>query len=573
MPKYLVESPSGQTLEIEGDSPPTEKELDDIFASAAPNDEPASVEEAPRRQTDIERRKAMGAPVARNPRTGLPDLRDTSRMGEQLEEFSNLGMRAGAPAAGQAVGAATGPFSPVAVPVLGGIGGVIGEVAAEINEGKKPSFGKMLSAFISGAIPGASLVKEGGKAVLREGAKYATGELAAKTAETLVDEGELPSAGEAAGAAAGGFGGATLAKVLSRAGSKTADEALNAMRDQTFRDVREFGIVVPPSELGRGSDLVSSVAGKAATTQEAAKRNQFGWQKAVREDLGLGKEALPISKAQLKTIREEAAAPYREIETIHTEAKKQLEERLTAIAKNSDPHAMEMALEEPAMKESLSILTTLAAADVNALKKTRKTMQDARTAFFNGNPGAYETWQKAKADSEALETAIERAAASLKDGTLLSRLKESRQKIAKTYSVEDALNPGNGFVDPVAFGRQLVNGEPLSGNLEKIAKFQLAFRREAVEAGRVPAPGVGNLGAQLSTGMASQGDAPGVIGAVVNATAGRAARPFLLSDMVQGAMLNPVERQNFAAVMARYLAENEAERLAEQEAEQSAPAQ
>ena len=41
-------------------------------------------------------------------------------------------------------------------------------------------------------------------------------------------------------------------------------------------------------------------------------------------------------------------------------------------------------------------------------------MQRARTAFFNGDPGAYEPWQKAKAQSEALEGAIERAAASLK---------------------------------------------------------------------------------------------------------------------------------------------------------------
>ncbi len=82
-----------------------------------------------------------------------------------FEGLSNLGLRAGGPAIGQAAGSLTGPLSPVAVPALGGIGGVIGEVAAELHEGKQPSFGKMLSAFISGAIPGGSLAKAGVKEV------------------------------------------------------------------------------------------------------------------------------------------------------------------------------------------------------------------------------------------------------------------------------------------------------------------------------------------------------------------------------------------------------------------------
>lgn len=571
MPKYIVESPSGQTLEIEGDAPPTEKELDDIFAAEAPADTPAAVATASPRLSDVERQKARGGPVIRNPRTGLPDLRDTSRMGEQLDAAASMGIRSGGPALGQAAGAMTGPLSVAAVPVLGGIGGAISEYIALKREGKEADLGKIIAAAISGAVPGVSMAKAGAGQVAKEGAKYAAGELAAKTAETVIDQGELPSAGEAVGAVAGGAGGAALGRVMSRVAAKTSDQALNELRDQSFRDVRKWGIVVPPSEMGKGSDTVASIAGKAATTQEAAKRNQFGWQMAAREELGLGAEALPIRKSELEAIRDAEGAPYRKIQDIREGAVAELEQRLAALSKEADPHAAAMAFDTPETRAELETLTTLAAADVDALKESRKAMQRHRKDFFSGNPEAYEPWQKAKAQSEALENAIEKAAAIIPDKALPAQLKAARQKIAKTYSVENSLNPGNGFVDPAEFGRQLMNGEPLSGNLEKIAKFQLAFRREAVEAGRVPAPGVGNLGAQLSTGMASQGDAPGMIGAVVNATAGRAARPFLLSDMVQNDLLNPVERQNFAAVMARYLAENEAEKLAEQEAEQPAP--
>lgn len=565
MPKYLVQSPSGQTLELEGDSPPTEKELDDIFAAEAPKDKKAPVVASPAqpdsRAPATERLVAAMDPFEKRNMRALRPTDEEARA--TTDAVANMGIRSGAGAVGQAAGAATGPFAPVAIPALGAISNAIGEYIALKREGKPASLGKILGAAVTGAIPGAPLAGAGAKAVVREGGKLALGELASATTESVVDRGELPSAGEAAMRTGGAFAGAALSKVLARPAGRSVEDTLNEVRDESFRNVREFGIVVPPSELGKGSNTVASIAGKAPTTQQAAKQNQFGWQKAVREDLGLGRDALPIRESELLALRDQAAVPYREIQTIQSEAKQQLEEHLTALSREADPHAAAMALDQPAMKESISILTTLAAADVNALKESRKAMQRSRKAFFNGDPSAYEPWQKAKAESDALEGAIERAAVSLKDDKLLSRLRESRAKIAKTYSVEDALNPGNGFVDPAVFGRQVLNGEPLTGNLEKIAKFQLAFRREAVEAGRVPAPGVGNLGSMLTTGMASQGDAPGMIGAVANATLGRAIRPFLLSDFVQDAMLSPQERQNFSAQMARFLAEQEAEGASE----------
>lgn len=489
---------------------------------------------------------------------------------EVVGKAEGVAERAIPPALGQFLGRVT------RIPGLdrlgGAIGGAGGELLAEVREGGDIKPGRVLAAAGSGAITGKPLAGAGMNEVTKEGLKYAGAGLGGELAAEIVDEGKLDPSRLAA-AAGSSFVGAPAARALSsRSVVQTPDDALNALRDQTFRDVRKWGVVVPPSELGKGSDMLASAAGKAATQQQAAKMNQFAWQKAAREDIGLSPQGVPIRPSELKDLRTELGAPYREIQTIQREAKQHLDERLRALAKESDPHAAMIAMEQPAMKESLSILNTLASADVDALKSARNAAQRSRRAFFAGDPNAYEPWQTAKAQAEQLEDAIERAAASLKDETLLSRLKESRQAIAKTYSVEDALNVGNGFVDPLSFGRQLANGEPLTGNLEKIGKFQLAFRREAVEAGRVPAPGVGNLGSQLSVGMASQGDAPGMIGAVANATIGRAARPFLLSDMVQDAMLNPVERQNFAAVMARYLAENEAESLAEESSEQPAPA-
>lgn len=464
------------------------------------------------------------------------------------------------PAAGQAIGRAS--RVPGAERLLGGIGGVAGEAIAEKREGGPIKPGRLASAFISGLVKGRGLSNATAGEVAKEGAKYAGVDAVGTTAEAVIDRGELPSATELAVRAGGAATGAPIAKAFSVASLReNAREPLFQMEDETLRALRKEGVVIPPHEIGMGSDTLASFGGKAALQQEASKRNQFVWQKLARDEIGLGKEALPIRQSELRAKREELGAPYREIQTIHNEAKKQLDERLAALAKEADPHAAQIAMEEPAMKESLSILSKLAAADVDALKQARSQMQKSRQAFFAGDPAAYEPWQAAKAQAEALEDAIDQAGQSLKDDGLLNRLRDSRKRIAQTYNVEEAVNPGNGFVDPVVFGRIILNqGEDsLSGKLKDIGKFQLAFRREAVESSRTPAPGVGNVGSMATTIMASRGDAPGLVGAAANMTIGRAARPYLLSDFVQNNMLNPQERQNFAASLARFIAENAAE--------------
>lgn len=599
MPKYTVQSPSGQTLELEGDAPPTEKELDEIFASVAPADTSAPVQEnapisegtsassdsvepprtlaglasipgkiADKMAADAAELKAQGwENLGTMDRLNLMALSLPKFLGDEIlgasRKVEGVAERAVPTSLGQFLGRVT--RIPGADRLGGAVGAMAGEALAESREGEGIKPGRLVSAGISGLVTGKSLAGAGAAKVAGEAAKYAGVGAAGQTAETVIDEGRLPTAGEVAVSAGASALGAPAARVLSKATPATGRDAIYDVEMETLRDLRKEGVVIPPHEIGAGSDFVSSIGGKAALQQEAAKRNQFVWQKLAREEIGLSKESLPIRKSELESIRRDSGAPYREIQTIQREAKQHLQSRLAEIAKEADPHAAMIKMEEPAMKESLSILNILASADVDALKKARFDAQRARSAFQAGDPNAYQTWQNAKAQAEALEDAIERAAGSLRDTTLLPRLKDARQKIAKTYAVEDALNPGNGFVDPLSFGRQLVNGEPLSGNLEKIAKFQLAFRREAVEAGRVPAPGVGNLGSMMTTGMASQGDAPGVIGAVVNATAGRAARPILLSDLVQDSMLTPKERQNLSASLARYLAEESAQELSEEQ--------
>ncbi len=477
--------------------------------------------------------------------------KEAKRLGNSA---TNLAIEGGAPAVGQALGGMTGPLAPVAVPLLGAAFGAGGNAIAQARGDEPFSMGQVAGAAVSGAIPGASLAGAEGRQVLREGAKYAASNLGSKVLETEIDRGELPTIGEAATSVATGAVGAKLSADLAKVPLRklTQEKQMMAMRDDTFKSLRKEGVVIPPHEIGEGSDVLSSIGGKAALSQQASRKNAPAWQKLAREEIGLSKEPLPISRQDLTDLRSEYAKPYQELQTIHEEAKTQLEQRLAELAKMPDPKEALIAADAPAMKESLSILSKWADADVNALKEARFSAQKAYDAFKAGNPAAYDQWQAAKATATKLEQNIEDAAASLHDDTLLSRLKESRKKIAQTYSVEEALNPATGLVDPAMFGRQLDAKEPLSGNLKKIAEFQLAFHRNAVEATRAPYPNVGNVGAMAATSQISRGNVPGAIGGIVSATAGRPARAFLLSDYIQDELANPSVRQNFSSALARY---------------------
>jgi hypothetical protein len=498
----------------------------------------------------------------RNPRTGLPDLRDTAKMGRVLERGAAMGARSALPAVGQSLGVGLAPVTfGLSVPTFGALGGAAGEVLGSAIEGETPGFGRVLAAAGTGAIPGASLAKAGAREIGKEAIKLGAANLGSTVVEKAIDEGRLPTVEEAAVSTAGGVLGAPASKIFSKVVSARAP--LYDLEMETAREMRKRGFVIPPHEIGEGSDTLSSIGGKYALQQEAAKRNQFPTQVMARETLGLSKEAVPIRISELKALRDSLAAPYRDIQAIQKSARDQLDQLMAKLNSSSDAHAVEIAMNEPATKELVQRLQTLAAADVDQLKIVRDLQKSARKSFFNGNPQAYDTWQNAKEQASKLEDVIEEAASMSGDAKLLERLRHSRQKIAESYSVEEALNPGNGFVDNAILGRQLLNGEPLSGNLEKLGRFAVAFRREAVESSRVPAPGVGNLGAQMSTAMMSQGNPAGVVGGIINATAGRVVRPFLLSDMMQNQFVNPVTAQNFSAAMARYMAEKSAEEAAE----------
>lgn len=446
--------------------------------------------------------------------------------GSFVSGMANLGLRGGLPAAGQAIGAATGPFAPAMVPTLGGALGGIGEALAQFREGKiRP--GAILGGVVGGAIPGAPLAKAGVGAVLKEGLRQGVGNVVAKNTETLVDNGRVATLGENTLAGGAGVVGTGLAKGLDKgANAVMLAEALKRSQDATRRQTinlgKELGYVLPPSVLrpNPGNNLLNSVGGKAAMAQEAMLRNQPITNKAVREELGLPADTA-LSPPALNAARVGPNSVYGEVSALSPQ---------TAIMLDDFKQAQ---------------------SDANTLFTTYRNQ-------FPKDPSVLVAAKQRQVDADDAIKMIEKEAATLKAGDIVDRFKEARIKLAKVGLAERALNKGDGNIDAKVIGDAYDAGEKLTGNFEKIGRFQNAFSSALREASKVPPSGVNQLLPVLAGGAgAMTHGVPGVVAATAATLAAPPlARQFGLSRMVQKNLVPSYgpQRQDMAAMLARFAA-------------------
>jgi hypothetical protein len=441
-------------------------------------------------------------------------------------KMADLGLEAGGSAMGQSLGALGGPAAPLTVPVGGAIGGASGNLAAQarqIKAGERDSvsWGEVAKQAAVGAIPGAPLAGATGKTLLKEGAKYAVGSMAGNAFKAGAER-RTPTVEEVANPVeiAASFAAPYVGKRLDKLPALTPQQILQSERDAAFRALRPEGVKLPPHEIDRGSDMLSSVAGKAASQQQAARENALPFTRLTREEVGL-KGAAPITEKELAKQYKAAYEPYEKIASIQENAKLRLarEEEAQAARKaksvtSSDPHeraAQEEAFagDEERNKAMLDALVLQSGANIKRLREVRAEAKDAYRAFQNGSPAAYDKWKELRATADTLEQQFEEAAKMVGDDTLVDRLRDSRKQIAKLHVIEDSLNKSTRLPDINEFGKMYDNGVPLDGNLEKLAKFAIAFRRESVDAANVPAPGVDAMRAHLGAMSAARGNPAG----------------------------------------------------------------
>ena len=285
----------------------------------------------------------------------------------------------------------------------------------------------------------------------------------------------------------GGIGGAF--PIIGGAGSKLAESIrgtkLSPQMQTAVAEARQTGYTVPPTQAGGGivNRALEGLAGKISTLQEASVRNQNITSKLANKSLGLPEDAV-LTPELLKSVREKAGEVYNGISNAGL-----------IVPKKSFNDALDKAGEDAVKAElnfpnetSKKILETIGSLRKNAfdagsaVSRIKQLRTEADIAYRAGNTDLGKATKEA---ATALEDAIESHLTNLNQPDALNKFKEARQLIAKTYTVEKAMNPKTGTVDAIALAARLKAGKPMSAELKDIAEFGLAFPKAAQKSEKI----------------------------------------------------------------------------------------
>lgn len=276
----------------------------------------------------------------------------------------------------------------------------------------------------------------------------------------------------------------------------TASAERNSVKDTTWANARNEGLVVPPSAIDPSflTNRLESIGGKAALNQQASIRNQSIFDNIARREASLTPDS-PLSESALSDARYDLSQPYRDVASLSPVASKALE----------------------------------------MLKEARSESKSYWKHYgVSADPKSLAEAQRLDAKASTLESRIEAEAQAKGSPDLVDQLRQARTDIAKNYTVDRALNLGSGEVDAGVIGRMLDKGSPMTGGLETIGQFQQAFGRYAKPGSNVPAAGVSKSEALASVLLGATGMATGIgpWAAALPLMSGPV-RSLLLSDLMQ----------------------------------------
>jgi hypothetical protein len=245
--------------------------------------------------------------------------------------------------------------------------------------------------------------------------------------------------------------------------SKTANALrgtkLSPQMQNAVAEARQAGYTVPPTQAGGGvvNRFLEGVAGKASTLQEASVRNQDITNKLATKSLGLSEDTV-LTPEVLNTIREDAGLAY--------EALKALPKKPAVLADSTMNRAAVAEINPAKMVEDLKIARKDAEGYYNAYARSAHPEDLAKAKAY-------------KATATELENSLENYAKEMGKADLVPALRDARQLIAKTYTVEKAMNQTTGTIDAKEFAKRLQKGKPMSEELKQIGQFAQAFPKAA----------------------------------------------------------------------------------------------
>lgn len=331
-----------------------------------------------------------------------------------------------------------------------------------------------------------------------------------------------------------------------------AEQQANAVRDATLRAAQQEGYVVTPGSISpTGKNILAErIAGKTHLEQLASVQNQTVTDKLARRAVGIP-ENTPLTSEGMQQIRkfefDRGYAPLNKVGTVPTDAAflddlVNIESKYVGAA-GSFPGAVPEAVEKLVKNYTVDKFDS-----ADALKATKTLREQAKGNFRSGDTSLA---QAQIAVANALENQIERAltaANNPKAAQMLEQFRLSRQRMAISHTVEDAIREGGGSVTAAKLARDIQSGKYVSGDLKTIAEFANVFPRVTQTPSQIGTPAAGTilgrgLGGAVGGGVGYLMGGGG--GAGVGAGAGALApemvsagmRNYLLSSMAQQRML------------------------------------
>lgn len=377
------------------------------------------------------------------------------------------------------------------------------------------------------------------------------------TTETLTNVG-LGGAGGAAGQAIANKLPGMAQQWKTNAANEAAQQA--AAASQKFGAAtkgNQLGYVVPPADLNPGmiSEAMSGLSGKIKTAQVASQRNQGVTDKLARKALGLAEDAVLDADA-LQSIRRQAGQAYDTVKQIGpVKADKVFLDALDNIASTQQGAGRSFpGLQNNGVVDLVASLKQQAFDAGDAVDATKVLREIADKAYRQGDTSL---GKAAKEASNALEGVLERNLQAAGNPDALKSFQDARKLIAKTYSVQKALNPETGTVSAQVLAKELGKGKPLSGELKDVAQFATAFPKASQALKEAP-KAISPLDWAVSVGSTA---ATGNVLAPLMVGARPAVRNALLSPLVQRASLNPGFAPSAMSQMAPAALDNQLLRL------------
>lgn len=274
----------------------------------------------------------------------------------------------------------------------------------------------------------------------------------------------------AAGSAIGQAGGNALA-------SKTAEVAaapkVLTPKEESVAAANAAGLKVAPNEAGQQSAL-QWVGGQIKTQQTMASKNVSRATDLAAQEVGLPPG--PITRDALQGVRDTAGQAYQPVAdagTIPTDAPMQqvasgiesAYQRLTQSFKS---------LKSPEIETLIADLKNPTFDSQGLVEAIKRFRSDGFANMVSTDPGKKALGRVQLQAQDALEALADRYLTAQGMPDAVAALQSARQTIAKTYSVQNALD-ANGNVIASKLASQMTKGKPLSGNLETIAQAAAAF--------------------------------------------------------------------------------------------------